>query len=219
MESEFIVDYDRQTRLRIPEAVFCQGKDIDLLQDILEQLYHHGEAQLLTRLLPEQWHELSTLLREAIDYHELSRTGWLLGSYEVWVTKGVAVVSAGSSDRVVAWEVARSLQFMGVEVEMFTDVGVAGLWRLQERVPRIKEYRVVVALAGMEGALPTVLGGLVGQPLIAVPTSVGYGVSAGGEAAMTSMLSSCAPGITVVNIDNGYGAAMAALRILRACIT
>jgi NCAIR mutase (PurE)-related protein len=216
MESEFIVDYDRQKRLRIPEAVFCQGKDIFLLQDLLEQLYRHGEAQLLTRLLPEQWRELSPSLQEAIDYHELSRTGWLLGRHEPWLSKGVAVVSAGSSDRSVAWEVARCLEFMGVQLEMFTDVGVAGLWRLQERLPRIKEYGVVVAVAGMEGALPTVLGGLVPQPLIAVPSSVGYGVSAGGEAAMTSMLSSCAPGITVVNIDNGYGAAMAALRILRA---
>jgi NCAIR mutase (PurE)-related protein len=128
----------------------------------------------------------------------------------------VAIVAAGTSDLAVAEEAAHTCEFLGHSVTRVTDVGVAGIHRLMEKLPLIREAQVIIALAGMEGALPSVLGGLVGQPLIAVPTSVGYGTGLGGIAALLSMLNSCAAGVTVVNIDNGFGAAVAAHRILRA---
>ena len=127
----------------------------------------------------------------------------------------VAVLSGGSSDRSVVCEVALALQLHGIGVDLVMDVGVAGLHRLLDQLPRLEKARVLIACAGMEGALPTVLTGLVPQPVIGVPVSVGYGVSQGGRAALDGMLASCAPGLCVVNIDNGYGAAMAALRMLR----
>jgi len=126
----------------------------------------------------------------------------------------VAVVSGGSSDRTVVSEAALALKLHGIGVDLVMDVGVAGLHRLLAQLPRLETARVLIACAGMEGALPTVLAGLVPQPVIGVPVSVGYGVSKGGRAALDGMLASCAPGLTVVNIDNGYGAAMAALRML-----
>ena len=127
----------------------------------------------------------------------------------------VAVLSGGSSDRSVVCEIALALQLHGIGVDLVMDVGVAGLHRLLDQLPRLETARVLIACAGMEGALPTVLTGLVPQPVIGVPVSVGYGVSQGGRAALDGMLASCAPGLCVVNIDNGYGAAMAALRMLR----
>ena len=130
-------------------------------------------------------------------------------------TAEVAVLSGGSSDRRVVAEACLALRCHGVGVDSVMDVGVAGLHRLLDQLPRLQSARVLIACAGMEGALPTVLAGLVPQPVIAVPVSVGYGVSAGGRAALDGMLASCAPGLVVVNIDNGYGAAMAALRMLR----
>tara|TARA_B100001079_G_scaffold167356_1_gene143630 strand:- start:4 stop:393 length:390 start_codon:yes stop_codon:yes gene_type:complete len=127
----------------------------------------------------------------------------------------VAVLSGGSSDRTVVSEAALALKLHGIGVDLVMDVGVAGLHRLLAQLPRLETATVLIACAGMEGALPTVLAGLVPQPVIGVPVSVGYGVSKGGRAALDGMLASCAPGLTVVNIDNGYGAAMAALRMLR----
>ena len=127
----------------------------------------------------------------------------------------VAVLSGGTSDRRVAEEASLALRVHGVATASFLDVGVAGLHRLLDVLPELRSMRVLIACAGMEGALPTVLTGLVPQPVIGVPVSVGYGVSAGGRAALDGMLASCAPGLSVVNIDNGYGAAMAALRIIR----
>ncbi|MPT24476.1 MAG: nickel pincer cofactor biosynthesis protein LarB, partial [Starkeya sp.] len=126
----------------------------------------------------------------------------------------IAVVAAGTSDLPVAREVVRTLAFNGQGARLVADVGVAGLWRLMERIEEIRACRVVIAVAGMEGALFSVLGGLVAAPVIAVPTSVGYGVAEGGRAALTSALASCAPGVVAVNIDNGFGAACAALKML-----
>ena len=130
----------------------------------------------------------------------------------------VAVLSGGSSDRTVVAEVSLALRCHGIGVDPVMDVGVAGLHRLLDQLPRLATARILIACAGMEGALPTVLAGLVPQPVIGVPVSVGYGISAGGRTALEGMLSSCAPGLTVVNIDNGYGAAMAALRMLRGSV-
>jgi len=131
------------------------------------------------------------------------------------VAPEVAVLGGGTSDLKVASEAQLALRCHGVAAELILDVGVAGLHRLLEQLPHLKPRRVLIACAGMEGALPTVLAGLVPQPVIGVPVAVGYGVSAGGRTALEGMLASCAPGLTVVNIDNGYGAAMAALRILQ----
>ena len=128
--------------------------------------------------------------------------------------KSVAIVSGGSSDVPVACESLKTLEYYGVSSLMISDVGVAGLWRLTERLEEIREHRVVICVAGMDAALPTVLGGLISSAIIAVPTSVGYGMVKDGETALRSLLVSCAPGISVVNIDNGYGAACAAIRIL-----
>jgi NCAIR mutase (PurE)-related protein len=125
------------------------------------------------------------------------------------------VVAAGTSDVAVAREAARTLRYYGEPVAEITDVGVAGLWRLLERIEEIRRMKVIVAVAGMDAALPTVIGGLVSSPVIGVPTSVGYGVAEDGRTALHAMLASCAPGLVVTNIDNGYGAACAALRILR----
>ncbi|RPI59580.1 MAG: nickel pincer cofactor biosynthesis protein LarB, partial [Ignavibacteriales bacterium] len=126
----------------------------------------------------------------------------------------VAIISGGTSDQYLVNEIYFTLKFFSKEAERFQDIGVAGVHRLLNKLERLKQFKVIIVVAGFEGALPTVAGGLLPQPIIAVPASVGYGISSGGKVALNSMLSSCANGITVVNIDNGYGAAMAALRIL-----
>jgi NCAIR mutase (PurE)-related protein len=170
---------------------------------------------LLTRLLPEQLAGLSHEHRTAIDYEPLSRTGYFGGTHELKTQTQVAVVAAGTSDVAVAREAARTLRFYGEPSVEINDVGVAGLWRLLERIEEIRGHRVVIAVAGMDAALPTVIGGLVSSTIIGVPTSVGYGVATGGETALRAMLSSCSSGLVVTNIDNGFGAACAALRVLR----
>ena len=134
---------------------------------------------------------------------------------KITTTKKVAIISGGSSDLAVTLEAKLALEIYGVSCQSFIDVGVAGLHRLLNQLNEINKYDILIVCAGMEGALATVIGGLLPQPIIAVPVSVGYGVSKNGEAALNSILSSCAPGISVMNIDNGYGAAMAALRIIK----
>ena len=170
---------------------------------------------LLTRLLPEQLAGLSHEHRTAIDYEPLSRTGYFGGTHELKTEVQVAVVAAGTSDVAVAREAARTLRFYGEPSVEINDVGVAGLWRLLERIEEIRKHKVVIAVAGMDAALPTVIGGLVSSMIIGVPTSVGYGVATGGETALRAMLASCSSGLVVTNIDNGFGAACAALRVLR----
>jgi NCAIR mutase (PurE)-related protein len=154
-------------------------------------------------------------VQNGVDYHAHSRTAW---GEKLPVRKcgRVAVVSAGTSDGAVAWEAGRTLTYLGIDHTMFEDCGVAGLWRLTERISQINEHDAVIVTAGMDAALASVLGGLTPKPVLAVPTSVGYGVGKNGESALRSMLASCAPGISVFNIDNGYGAACAAARIVSA---
>ncbi len=142
--------------------------------------------------------------------------GYFGGAHELRTETRIAVVAAGTSDAAVSREAARTLRFYGEPAAEISDVGVAGLWRLLERIEEIRKMKVVIAVAGMDAALPTVIGGLVSNVVIGVPTSVGYGVANGGQTALHAMLASCSPGLTVTNIDNGYGAACAALRILRA---
>jgi NCAIR mutase (PurE)-related protein len=216
LHKDVMLDFARDARTGLEEAVLCSSKSIDHLSVILEQVQEKGRHMLLTRLLPEQLAGLSQRHRDAIDYEPLSRTGFFGGAHELRTQTRIAVVAAGTSDTAVSREAARTLRFYGEPAAQISDVGVAGLWRLLERVEEIRTMKVVIAVAGMDAALPTVIAGLVSSVVIGVPTSVGYGVASGGETALRAMLASCAPGLTVTNIDNGYGAACAAMRILRA---
>jgi len=198
------------------EAVFCAGKSVTHLAQILDQAQEKGIRLLLTRLPPEQFSQLPEAHRAKVDYEAISRSGYFGSPHALTGPPRIAVVAAGTSDVYVSREAARTLRYYGAASLEITDVGVAGLWRLLERVEDIRHMPVVIAVAGMDAALPTVLGGLIGSVVIGVPTSVGYGVASGGQSALNAMLASCAPGLVVMNIDNGYGAACAALRVLRA---
>ena len=209
-------DGTRSQRIGIAEAVLCADKPIENLKRILDDAHTTDRRLLLTRLSQEKMAALSELHRQNIDYEAVSRTGWYGETADTpEQAPQVAVVTAGTSDVPVAREAVRTLAFSGVACTEVYDVGVAGLWRLLDRVEELSRFPVVIAAAGMDAALPSVLGGLVPGLIIAVPTSVGYGVAAGGLSALNTLLASCAPGIAVVNIDNGYGAACAALRALR----
>jgi pyridinium-3,5-biscarboxylic acid mononucleotide synthase len=214
--SDIKLDLQRAERVGFDEAIFCSAKSGAHLHQILDQAYANGLRLLLTRLSAEQFSQLSPAHRTRIDYEPISQTGYFGAPHDLSGEARVAVVAAGTSDTFVSREVARTLRYYGAPNVEITDVGVAGLWRLLERIEDIRRMPVVIAVAGMDAALPTVLGGLVGSVVIGVPTSVGYGVASGGKSALNAMLASCAPGLLVTNIDNGYGAACAALRVLRA---
>ncbi|MEM8665430.1 MAG: nickel pincer cofactor biosynthesis protein LarB [Pseudomonadota bacterium] len=208
----FTLDWDRAARTGTPEAVFCEGKRVG---DIDAILAHAGDRSLLlTRLTPQVHAALAPAGRDRLDYDTLSHTA-ILGRPGEARGGRVAIVAAGTSDLSVAHEAARALTFFGHTNQVIADVGVAGLWRLQARLEEIETYDVVIVAAGMEGALFSVLAGLIANPIIALPTPNGYGVSEGGKAALSTALASCAPGLMVVNIGNGFGAACAAARILR----
>lgn len=210
--SDFVLDWEREKRTGVAEAVLCEGKSVAQLEGILAEA---GERRLLlTRLDEEKLAKLAAGVRAGLDYDPLSRTAFH-GAPRAPAIAGAGVVCAGTSDLPVAREAARSLLFAGFAAPVVADVGVAGLWRLMKRLDDIRAFKVVVAVAGMEGALFSVIAGLVEAPVIAVPTSVGYGVAAGGRASLRSALATCATGVVVVNIDNGYGGACAAIRILR----
>lgn len=207
-------DYQRPERLGIPEAIYCEGKDTEHINDILAEL--SGQANhptLFTRLKRSQFEQLDANLVGQLDYDGASSTAILHGSLSARAGK-IAVVTAGTSDLRVARETTRTLEFMGFQHSLIADVGVAGIWRLMERIEEIREHDVVIVVAGMDAALASVMAGLVGQCVIGVPTSVGYGVATDGTTALNSMLASCGQGIVVTNIDNGFGAASAAARIL-----
>jgi NCAIR mutase (PurE)-related protein len=207
------LDLERRERLGFDEAILCAGKSSQHLTAILEQV---GEGSLLlTRLGADALDSLPPELAARIDYEPLSRTGFFGAVAAPAGAADIAIVTAGTSDVRVSREAARTLAYYGVPSLEISDVGVAGLWRLMERIDEIKRHRIVIAVAGLDAALPSVIGGLVPGLVIAVPTSTGYGAARGGETALFSSLVSCAPGIVVVNIDNGYGAACAALRALR----
>lgn len=213
MQSSAIMDWQREARTGLAEAVYASGKTVAGIADIVTKAVDGGHRLLLTRLAPDAFAALSPPTAALLDYDPISQTA-ILGRAESRTGVDVAVVSAGISDAMVAGEALRTLQFAGVATSQMADVGVAGLWRLMERLEQIQKHSVVIAVAGMEGALFSVLAGLIRAPIIAVPTSVGYGVSSGGRLALGSALGSCAPGLVAVNIDNGFGAAQAALRIL-----
>lgn len=211
---QITLDFARTQRLGFPEAVFAQRKSMAQLLEISRQLVERGQRALFTHLSEDNVLALPTEYRAIMDYDPVSRTGFLGGPLAVTGDPLVAVVTAGSSDVPVAAEVRRTLEFHGLASLEVNDVGVAGLHRLLSRIDEIRRLPAVIVVAGMDAALVSVLGGLVAGAVIAVPTSVGYGVSQGGLAALSSVLASCAPGVVAVNIDNGYGAAMAATRML-----
>jgi len=212
--SAITLDLERRGRIGIEEAVLCAGKTPAQLADILARAEAAERSLLLTRLDASQRDALPAALAERIDYEALSRTG-VFGTVAAPAGEArVAVVSAGTSDQPVCREAARTLAYHGHASAEIGDVGVAGLWRLLDRIDEVRAYAIVIVVAGMDAALPSVVGGLVPGMVIAVPTSTGYGVATGGSTAMAAMLASCAPGVVVVNIDNGYGAACAALRAL-----
>jgi NCAIR mutase (PurE)-related protein len=213
---EIVLDFKRLERIGFDEAIFCEGKTGAQLVTILQRATERGVPLLLTRLAQAQLDALPPAQREALDYEPVSRTAFLGPVRGVTGPARVAVVSAGSSDAFVSREIVRTLTYLGVPSTVIHDVGVAGLWRMLERLEAIRAHPVVIAVAGLDAALPTVLGGLVGSVLIGVPTSVGYGVAQGGHPALNAILASCAPGVVALNIDNGYGAACAAVRVLRA---
>jgi hypothetical protein len=208
------LDRERQARLGLDEAIFAAGKSTAQLGALVRDAVERRERRLFTRLSPEQLAALDRHEREVIDYDAVSRTG-IVGAPIEMSAAGVAVVGGGSSDIAVASEVLRTLAYHGQAALHVADVGVAGLWRLLDRIEELRRMSVVVVVAGMEGSLFSVVGGLVPGVVIALPTSVGYGVASGGHAALSSALASCAPGVVAVNIDNGYGAACAAMRVLR----
>jgi hypothetical protein len=212
--SDIKLDFDRGQRIGLEEAIFCEGKTADHIVEILTQAKSKQQSFLFTRLNRETHATITKIQSFDLDYDELSQTAIFGQARDSRDENRVAIISAGTSDAGVAREAARTLRYYGHVPREVADVGVAGLWRLMERLSDIQKSDVLIVVAGMDAALPTVLGGLVSQPIIGVPTSVGYGVAKGGESALKSMLSSCSSGLTVTNIDNGYGAACAALRIL-----
>jgi hypothetical protein len=209
-------DRDRASRIGIDEAVLCEHKSATQLAHILDQAAAEGRSLLLTRIAEAQVAGLAGVHRRSLDYDPLSRTAFFGTVAAPAAPARVAVVTAGSSDASVGREAARTLAYAGEASELVFDVGVAGLWRLLEEIERLERMAVVIAVAGMDAALVSVVAGLVPGAVVAVPTSTGYGVAAGGETALRAALASCSPGVVAVNIDNGYGAACAALRILNA---
>lgn len=207
------VDHHRQLRTGFPEVIFCPGKTVERVKEISARILATGQLLLATRATPEMYEAVKSIDASA-RFNELGRT-ITVGEPAGELLEGILVVSAGTSDIPVAEETVETAQIMGNRVERLYDVGVAGLHRLLDNHEKLLSARVIVVVAGMEGALPSVVGGLVDIPVIAVPTSIGYGASFGGIAALLGMLNSCASGVTVVNIDNGFGAGYSAALINR----
>ena len=205
------VDLDRKDRTGMAEVIFGDGKSAEQIRDIAATLLGAGQDLLVTRLDADKAAQLADLG----EYHPRAR---VLVNVREWTDRGkgeIAVICAGTSDLPVADEAAVVAHALGNRVHRITDVGVAGLHRLLAHQEALRSCAVLIVVAGMEGALPSVVAGLTDKPVIAVPTSVGYGASFGGLAALLGMLTSCASGVTVVNIDNGFGAAFSAARINR----
>lgn len=199
------IDHHRQMRQGYPEVIYCAGKTPEQVRDIFQALQSRGNNVLATRADSETYERVREISPEA-QYNHRART-ITLRQQEVVPAQGyIVVVTGGTSDIPVAEEAAVTAEILGSRVERVFDVGVAGIHRLLDKLELIRGARVVIAVAGMEGALASVLGGLVDKPVIAVPTSIGYGANFGGLAALLSMLNSCASGTAVVNIDNGFGA-------------
>ncbi len=206
------LDHHRALRKGFPEVVYGLGKTPEQVATIAESILRHSDRLLVTKTGPESYAAVRERVADAV-YDPTARTITVDRRVDAEPVPGVLVASGGTSDLPVVAEAAVTAEIMGCQVERISDVGVAGIHRLLDHLPALRRARVVVAVAGMEGALPSVVGGLVAAPVIAVPTSVGYGASYDGLAALLAMLNSCAPGVAVVNIDNGFGAGYLAAQI------
>lgn len=211
------LDTHRHLRLGVPEVIFCQGKTVEQVVAIAQQLIQDNRNIIATRANREIYERIHALV-EQTQYHELARIVVVEPEISSEKVGGIAVVCAGTADIPVAEEAAVVAETLGNNVDRFYDVGVAGIHRLLNQRQKIAQANVVITVAGMEGALASVVGGLVDKPVIAVPTSVGYGASFHGLSALLTMLNSCAPGISVVNIDNGFGAGYQAHLINQLCV-
>ncbi|MFN0253508.1 MAG: nickel pincer cofactor biosynthesis protein LarB [Kofleriaceae bacterium] len=212
-----LIDHHRELRTGVPEIVYGAGKTAPQIAAAMTELAARAGGAIATRVDTEKAAAVKAIVANVV-VHETARVLVLGAPGTRPKAASIAIVCAGTSDLPVAEEAALVAEFLGASVVRFSDVGVAGLHRLLARIDAIKQAEVVICVAGMEAALPSVLGGLVDRPLICVPTSVGYGVAMDGLVAMAGMLASCAPGITVVNIDNGVGAAVAATKIARLAV-
>jgi pyridinium-3,5-biscarboxylic acid mononucleotide synthase len=208
------IDHHRQLRKGYPETIFCEGKTADDVVAIVGRMQDHGGNVFGTRCSEETAAQVVAAFPD-VTHHARARAFSLITHPPEPMEGYVAVVCAGTSDIPVAEEACVTCEVMGCPVERVYDVGVAGIHRVLQQRPILEEARAIIVCAGMEGALPSVVGGLVNCPLIGVPTSIGYGASFGGVSALLGMLNSCSAGLTVVNIDNGFGAAVAACNINR----
>lgn len=207
-----MIDHHREVRQGVPEVIYGAGKTTHQISGIVGNMLEHGAKDIIiSRLVPEAAEGLGKQYR--LEYHPIPQFGVVNRSNDKKPTGSIVIASGGTSDMAVSEEAALTAEVLGNRVTRLYDVGVAGLHRLLSHLNVLVSARVVVAVAGMEGALPSVIGGLVSCPVIAVPTSVGYGANLGGIAALLSMLNSCASGVSVVNIDNGFGAGFLANRI------
>ena len=204
------VDHHRHLRRGFPEVVYAPGKTSGQLVEIVRSLAREQSPILVTRCAASSFPAIRKILKGAVFHEQARAISWVPSTWNSPEKEGIVVLAAGTSDIPVAEEAALTAALMGNRVERIYDVGVAGLHRLLAHRESLLVARVLVVVAGMEGALPSVVGGLVDTPVIAVPTSVGYGAGSGGIAALLAMLNSCAGGVTVVNIDNGFGAGLAA---------
>ncbi|MBL4932528.1 nickel pincer cofactor biosynthesis protein LarB [Clostridium paridis] len=200
------IDNHRELRVGYPEVIYCEGKTVEQVRDIVKFMLTKDNNILGTRASYEMYLAVKELYNDA-EYNSLGRTITIRKKKQDVTDSYIAIVSAGTSDLPVVEEAMETAKILGNRVEKITDVGVAGIHRLFSRLDIIRGAKVVIVIAGMEGALASVIGGLVNKPVIAVPTSVGYGANFGGLSALLSMLNSCASGVSVVNIDNGFGAA------------
>lgn len=208
------IDHHRELRTGYPEIVYCAGKTNEQVRAIFSAMEGHGNNIIGTRAVKDMFEYISPFFPDAV-YHETARIISIRKKELVPPASRIAVITAGTSDIPVAEEAAVTAELLGNNVVRIYDAGVAGIHRLVDKLPEIRECRVSIVIAGMEGALASVVGGLVNMPVIAVPTSVGYGASYEGISALLAMLTSCAAGVTVVNIDNGFGAGFSASRINR----
>lgn len=206
------IDHHREMRTGYPEIIYCSGKTIDQVKEIFRVMSLNENNIIGTRANPEMYEAVKNILPDAIYYSEAKIISLQKKKPKAPESK-IAVITAGTSDIPVAEEAAVTAELLGNNVVRIYDAGVAGIHRLVDKLPQIRSCRVVIVIAGMEGALASVVGGLVDKPVIAVPTSIGYGASFGGIAALLSMLTSCSSGVTVVNIDNGFGAGFSASMI------
>ncbi|MCS7229045.1 MAG: nickel pincer cofactor biosynthesis protein LarB [Candidatus Kryptonium sp.] len=205
------VDHHRMLKHNFPEVILCQWKTPKQVREIAKRILEKSKFLLATRANLEHFKEVKKIAKDA-KYNELARTITVIrGDIKKDDKKGkILIITAGTADLPVAEEARVTAEILGNEVEILYDVGVAGLHRLLSNFDKLKSASVIIVVAGMEGALPSVVGGLVGVPVIAVPTSIGYGANFNGLAPLLTMLNTCAPGVVVVNIDNGFGAAFAA---------